>query len=263
MSANEWKLVPVEPTIDMSVAFAEVFYSGSRAIDDDDIRDWWSAMLAAAPTAPAQAASGGEVVAWRKRGEDGEYMWHLWKAEPLVSLGWEPLCIATRASAPPAGEPDRATPSGGREAGPEEDRIEAAYWRFDARHQGYGEWKQAPMSERDAFKAEMRNALAAEKTRAEMRLVARGWRKPEPPAGDPPAPAAAREVVEALRDYAEAAHYFVEAHDNELREAGETRESVRTRMLNAEQDLIRLGYEFGKRAALAAADAQRAQEGGR
>jgi hypothetical protein len=33
------------------------------------------------------------------------------------------------------------------------------------------------MSERDAFKAEMRNALEAEKTRAEMRLVAKGWRR--------------------------------------------------------------------------------------
>lgn len=58
-----------------------------------------------------------------------------------------------------------ATPSGGYEAEPEEDRIEAAYWRFDARHKGYGKWKASPMSERDAFKAEMRNALAAEKTR--------------------------------------------------------------------------------------------------
>lgn len=77
-----------------------------------------------------------------------------------------------------AAGPDHATPSGGQEAGPQEDRIEAAYWRFDARHKGYGQWKQAPMSERDAFKAEMRNALEAEKTRAEMRLVARGWRRP-------------------------------------------------------------------------------------
>lgn len=77
-----------------------------------------------------------------------------------------------------AAGPDLATPSGGKEAGPEEERIEAAYWRFDARHKGYGEWRRAPMSERDAFKAEMRNALAAEKMRAEMRLVARGWRRP-------------------------------------------------------------------------------------
>lgn len=75
---------------------------------------------------------------------------------------------------------DIAEASGGAEGGPEEDRIEAAFWRFDARHKGYGEWRQAPMSERDAFKAEMRNALHAEAVRAEMRMVAKGWRKQEP-----------------------------------------------------------------------------------
>ena len=73
-------------------------------------------------------------------------------------------------AAPPAAPAeDHATPSGGQEAGPQEDRIEAAYWRFDARRSGYARWKAAPMSERDAFKAEMRNALEAEKVRAEMR----------------------------------------------------------------------------------------------
>jgi len=92
-------------------------------------------------------------------------------------------------AAPPAAPADdHATPSGGQEAGPQEDRIEAAYWRFDARHKGYSQWKTAPMSERDAFKAEMRNALESEKVRAEMRLVARGWRRPDTPAA--PAPAA-------------------------------------------------------------------------
>lgn len=86
-------------------------------------------------------------------------------------------------AAPPAAPADdHATPSGGQEAGPQEDRIEAAYWRFDVRHKGYSQWKTAPMSERDAFKAEMRNALEAEKVRAEMRLVARGWRRPDAPA---------------------------------------------------------------------------------
>lgn len=34
------------------------------------------------------------------------------------------------------------------------DKAEAAYWRFDARRNGYGEWKETPQSERDAFKAE-------------------------------------------------------------------------------------------------------------
>lgn len=42
---------------------------------------------------------------------------------------------------------------------PVEDYAESAYWRFDARHKGYAEWKSAPMSERDAFKAEMRAAI--------------------------------------------------------------------------------------------------------
>ena len=75
---------------------------------------------------------------------------------------------------------DIAEASGGAEGGPEEDRIEAAFWRFDARHKGYGQWRQAPMSERDAFKAEMRNALHAEAVRAEMRMVVKGWRKQGP-----------------------------------------------------------------------------------
>ncbi len=37
--------------------------------------------------------------------------------------------------------------------------AEAAYWQFDARRKGYAEWRGAPQSERDAFKAEAR-ALA-------------------------------------------------------------------------------------------------------
>lgn len=87
----------------------------------------------------------------------------------------------------PAAQPviDHAEASGGIEGGPQEDRIEAAYWRFDARRKGYEQWKKAPMSERDAFKAELRNALEAEKVRAEMRLVARGWQPAAQPACDP------------------------------------------------------------------------------
>jgi len=98
-----------------------------------------------------------------------------------------PHCGKPRTAPPAAPADDHATPSGGQEAGPQEDRIEAAYWRFDARHKGYSQWKTAPMSERDAFKAEMRNALEAEKVRAEMRLVARGWRRPDAPAAPAPA----------------------------------------------------------------------------
>lgn len=44
-----------------------------------------------------------------------------------------------------------------------EDDIEAAYWRFDARRNGYGEWRTRPMTERDAFKAEMRSALGVKR----------------------------------------------------------------------------------------------------
>ena len=43
------------------------------------------------------------------------------------------------------------------------DVAEESYWRFDARRKGYGEWKETPQSERDAFKAELQAALAAER----------------------------------------------------------------------------------------------------
>ena len=42
----------------------------------------------------------------------------------------------------------------------QEDVLETAYWLFDARRKGYGEWKGMPQSERDAFKAQYR-AIAA------------------------------------------------------------------------------------------------------
>lgn len=52
--AAGWVLVPREATLDMSIAFGEAFYRKRRAIDDDDISDWWSAMLAAAPKLEAK-----------------------------------------------------------------------------------------------------------------------------------------------------------------------------------------------------------------
>lgn len=42
-----------------------------------------------------------------------------------------------------------------------EDQAEHAFWQFDARRKGYAEWRGAPQSERDAFKAEYRQALGA------------------------------------------------------------------------------------------------------
>lgn len=50
-----WKPMPAVMTLEMSVAFAETWYSKRRAIDDDDMQDAYAAMLAAAPTPPASA----------------------------------------------------------------------------------------------------------------------------------------------------------------------------------------------------------------
>ena len=57
----------------------------------------------------------------------------------LVEMGWTPP--ATTTSTPP------------------NEHAEAAYWRFDARRKGIGDWSGAPMAERDAFKAEYRGAI--------------------------------------------------------------------------------------------------------
>ena len=48
-----WKLVPVKHTLDMSIAFAETWYSERRCIDDPDMQDAWQSMIDAAPEAPA------------------------------------------------------------------------------------------------------------------------------------------------------------------------------------------------------------------
>lgn len=48
-----WQLVPAAPSVDMEIAFAEVWYSKRRAFDDCEMADCYSAMLAAAPEAPA------------------------------------------------------------------------------------------------------------------------------------------------------------------------------------------------------------------
>lgn len=47
-----YKLVPVEPTDDMVIAFAETWYSKRHAYDDPDMDDAYRDMLAAAPTPP-------------------------------------------------------------------------------------------------------------------------------------------------------------------------------------------------------------------
>lgn len=47
-----FKLVPVEPTDDMIVSFAEAWYSKRQTIDDPDMADAYRDMLIAAPTPP-------------------------------------------------------------------------------------------------------------------------------------------------------------------------------------------------------------------
>ena len=47
-----YKLVPVEPTDDMVIAFAETWYSKRQAYDDPDMLDAYRDMLATAPTPP-------------------------------------------------------------------------------------------------------------------------------------------------------------------------------------------------------------------
>lgn len=54
---KEWRLVPVAPTDDMIVAFAESWYSKKQVIDDPDMLDAYAAMLAVAPDAPEDAQS--------------------------------------------------------------------------------------------------------------------------------------------------------------------------------------------------------------
>lgn len=64
-----WKRVPVELTDDMLVAFAEVWYSKKRVIDDCEMADCYAAMLSAAPDAPTQEQGDGlsPVYAWLER----------------------------------------------------------------------------------------------------------------------------------------------------------------------------------------------------
>lgn len=51
---NGWKLVPLKPTDDMIVAFAEQWYSKVRCIDDCEMEDCYGAMLVAAPSLPRE-----------------------------------------------------------------------------------------------------------------------------------------------------------------------------------------------------------------
>lgn len=53
-----WKLMPIEPTDDMVIAFAETWFSKVRAIDDPEMADAYRDMLAAAPAHPTEQQEG-------------------------------------------------------------------------------------------------------------------------------------------------------------------------------------------------------------
>lgn len=139
-------------------------YEGCR----EDLLDWKRrALKAEAALRDEQETTSNLVRALREEVQGSTFM-----GEPVLP----------KREAQPAQEAraEPITPRDRTESVYEEERIEAAFWRFDARRKGYGQWKDSPMSERDAFKAEIRNALGSEKIRAEMRLVARGWRRASP-----------------------------------------------------------------------------------
>lgn len=56
----------------------------------------------------------------------------------------------------------------------------------------------------------------------------------------------AADEIERLRAYANAAHWWAEAHDQELAEAGDTRDDARARMLDAEAALLAAGHVFDR-----------------
>lgn len=45
-----------------------------------------------------------------------------------------------------------------------EEKIEEAFWDFDGAHKGYGQYKDGPLSERDAFKMILRKFVNLEST---------------------------------------------------------------------------------------------------
>lgn len=83
-----------------------------------------------------------------------------------ITVGEDETVTATvYAPGLPPGEYDLCLPRSSAEAGESltDERIEAAYWEFDARHKGYPPFKGLPETERDAFKHTIRRLLAGEK----------------------------------------------------------------------------------------------------
>ena len=58
-----------------------------------------------------------------------------------------------------------------------EEKLEEAYWLFDGMHHGYGKHKEAPKSERGAFKDVVRELLAQQKAKVVHPLVPNFWKR--------------------------------------------------------------------------------------
>lgn len=95
-----FKLVPVEPTDDMIVSFAEAWYSKRQAIDDPDMTDAYRDMLAAAPTPPQPIYNDSkERSACRKDWEQRNKHSHFEPVPfPDYWAGWKD-CVQSRAKA--------------------------------------------------------------------------------------------------------------------------------------------------------------------
>jgi hypothetical protein len=57
-----WKRVPLVPTDDMVVAFAETWYTKKRCFDDPEMNDAYTAMIEAAPAAPSNSLDWRQIV---------------------------------------------------------------------------------------------------------------------------------------------------------------------------------------------------------
>ncbi|NNJ16407.1 hypothetical protein CSV86_014860 [Pseudomonas putida CSV86] len=72
-SSTEMVSVPREPTEEMIVAFAEVWYSKRQTIDDPDMVDAYKAMLAVAPAEQLQGEPVAWLIDWPEEPELGHY----------------------------------------------------------------------------------------------------------------------------------------------------------------------------------------------
>ncbi|PPY22293.1 hypothetical protein C3D69_01890 [Cronobacter sakazakii] len=85
-----WKLVPIEPTIEMQIAFAEAWFSKVRCVDDCELEDAYIAMLAAAPD--FREISNSATKHFRENEESSTNGW-IPCSERMPDLKQEVLCV--------------------------------------------------------------------------------------------------------------------------------------------------------------------------